>query len=117
MIRAFLSALEERKKTGEAMSDYAEREDLHHANMRLESQLAEAQRQADITRGQGDAEKNRIFAEAFGRDPDFFAFYRSLLAYEQSFRSGETRMVLSPESEFMRFFKMPFASAPSGGFE
>ena len=70
--------------------------------------LAEAQRQADITRGQGDAEKNRIFAEAFGRDPDFFAFYRSMQAYETAMKPGETRMVLSPESEFMRYFKDPF---------
>ena len=78
---------------------------------------AEATKKSEQVRGEGDAQKNKILAEAYGKDPEFFAFYRSLLAYEQSFRSGETRMVLSPESEFMRFFKMPFASAPSGGFE
>ena len=78
---------------------------------------AEATKKSEQVRGEGDAQKNRILAEAYGKDPEFFAFYRSLIAYEQSFRSGETRMVLSPESEFMRFFKMPFASAPSGGFE
>lgn len=65
---------------------------------------AQAQREAEILRGQGDAEKNRIFAEAFGKDPDFFAFYRSMKAYETALRSGETTMILSPDSEFFKFF-------------
>jgi modulator of FtsH protease HflC len=66
-----------------------------------------AQRQADQTRGEGDAERNRIFAEAYGKDPDFFAFYRSMQAYETGLKSGETRMVLSPKSDFFRFFGSP----------
>ncbi|MFO1102091.1 MAG: protease modulator HflC [Methylocystis sp.] len=72
---------------------------------------AEAQRQADQTKGEGDAERNRIFAEAFGRDPDFFAFYRSMQAYENAFKPGETRFLISPRSEFFRFFSAPEASA------
>ena len=56
----------------------------------------DAQRQADQTRGEGDAERNRIFAEAYGKDPDFFAFYRSMQAYETGLKAGETRMVVSP---------------------
>ncbi|MGJ0502625.1 MAG: protease modulator HflC [Methylocystis sp.] len=68
---------------------------------------AEAQRQADQTKGEGDAERNRIFAEAFGRDPDFFAFYRSMQAYESAFKPGETRFLISPRSEFFRFFSAP----------
>jgi membrane protease subunit HflC len=68
---------------------------------------AEAQREADQTRGQGEAERNRIFAEAFGADPDFFAFYRSMQAYEAGLKSGDTRMVVSPKSEFFRFFGDP----------
>ncbi len=72
---------------------------------------AEAQRQADQTKGEGDAERNRIFAEAFGRDPDFFAFYRSMQAYESAFKPGETRFLISPRSEFFRFFSAPEASA------
>ncbi len=72
---------------------------------------AEAQRQADQTKGEGDAERNRIFAEAFGRDPDFFAFYRSMQAYEAAFKPGETRFLISPRSEFFRFFSAPEASA------
>ncbi|MGJ0395703.1 MAG: protease modulator HflC [Methylocystis sp.] len=74
---------------------------------------AEAQRQADQTKGEGDAERNRIFAEAFGRDPDFFAFYRSMQAYEAAFKPGETRFLISPRSEFFRFFSAPEASAAS----
>lgn len=65
---------------------------------------AEAQRQADQTRGEGDALRNKIFAEAFGRDPDFFAFWRSMQAYETGLRSQDTRLVISPTSEFFRFF-------------
>jgi len=65
---------------------------------------ADAQRQADQTRGEGDAERNRIFAEAFGKDPNFFAFYRSMQAYEAGLKSADTRFVISPNSEFFRFF-------------
>lgn len=66
--------------------------------------VAEATKQGEITRGQGDAEKNRIFAQAFGQDPDFFAFYRSMNAYEDSLKSDNTTMVLSPDSDFLRYF-------------
>jgi membrane protease subunit HflC len=66
--------------------------------------LAEAQRQAEITRGEGDGEKNRIFAEAFGRDPDFFAFYRSMNAYQSSLKGDNTTVILSPDSDFFRYF-------------
>src|SRR5690606_31039962 len=65
---------------------------------------AEAQRQADETRGEGDALRNKIFAEAFGRDPDFFAFWRSMQAYETGLTSEDTHLVISPTSEFFRFF-------------
>jgi len=65
---------------------------------------AEAQRQADQVKGEGDAERNRIFAEAFGKDPDFFAFYRSMQAYETAFKSGDTRFLIDPRSEFFRYF-------------
>jgi membrane protease subunit HflC len=70
---------------------------------------AEATREAERTRGDGDAERNRIFAEAFNRDPDFFAFYRSMQAYEAGMKGGdsETRMLLTPDSEFFRYFNNP----------
>jgi len=65
---------------------------------------AEATREADELRGQGDAERNRVFADAFGKDPDFFNFYRSMQAYEKGLKSNDTRLVISPDSEFFRFF-------------
>ena len=66
--------------------------------------LAEAAREAQITRGEGDAEKNKVFAEAYGRDPEFFAFYRSMLAYTEALGQDDTTMVLSPDGEFFRYF-------------
>lgn len=66
--------------------------------------LAEAQRQAQILRGQGDAEANKAYAEAFSADPAFFAFYRSLTAYHQALGDGNTTYVLSPDSDFFKFF-------------
>ena len=69
--------------------------------------LADANRQQEQLRGQGDADRNRILAEAFQRDPDFFAFYRSMQAYENGLKPGETRLVLSPTSDFFRFFNDP----------
>jgi membrane protease subunit HflC len=67
--------------------------------------LAEARRDAEITRGEGDGEAARIFAEAFERDPDFFAFYRSLQAYRQALAAGDTTFVMSPDSEFFQYFE------------
>ena len=69
--------------------------------------LAEAQSKAEQTRGEGDAERNRIFAEAYSRDQDFFAFYRSMQAYEAGLKHNDTRMVLKPDSDFFRFFGDP----------
>ena len=66
--------------------------------------VAEATRQAEITRGQGDGERTRIFAEAFGQDPDFFAFYRSMGAYQASLKGENTTVILSPDSDFFRYF-------------
>lgn len=68
---------------------------------------ADAQRQADTLRGAGDADRNRIFAEAYGRDPKFFSFYRTMQAYTSSLRPDRTRLVLTPDSDFFRFFNNP----------
>lgn len=76
--------------------------------------VAEANRDSEIIRGDGDAERNKIFAEAFGADPEFFAFYRSMQAYEAGLQQGDTSLVLSPDSSFFRFFKDPAgAEAPA----
>jgi modulator of FtsH protease HflC len=73
--------------------------------------LAQAQQQAQQIRGEGDGERNRIFADAYGADPDFFAFYRSMQAYENSFANGRTRALLSPKSDFFRYFSTPTPAA------
>src|SRR4051812_15815363 len=73
--------------------------------------IADATSRAEQTRGEGDAERNRIFAEAYGKDPNFFAFYRSMQAYESGLRHGDTRMVLRPDSDFFRFFGDPGGKA------
>ena len=66
--------------------------------------IAEANRESEELRGDGDAARANIFAEAYGKDPEFFSFYRSMQAYEAGIASGDTRMVLSPKSEFFRYF-------------
>jgi membrane protease subunit HflC len=66
--------------------------------------VATAQQQAQTLRGQGDAQAIQIYADAFGQDPHFFAFYRSMEAYKQSLGDGSTTLVLTPDSEFFRFF-------------
>ena len=76
--------------------------------------IAEAQSKGEQTRGEGDAERNRIYAEAYGRDPDFFTFYRSMQAYESGLRSNDTRMVLKPDSDFFRYFGDPLGKNREG---
>ena len=76
--------------------------------------IAEAQSKGKQTRGEGDAERNRIYAEAYGRDPDFFTFYRSMQAYESGLRSNDTRMVLKPDSDFFRYFGDPMGKTREG---
>ena len=66
---------------------------------------AEAQRKAEILRGEGDAERNRVFAQAFSKDPEFFAFYRSMQAYQKALAESPSTMVLSPNSDFFRYFR------------
>lgn len=69
--------------------------------------VAEAQSRGEQLRGEGDAERNRIYANAYGKDPDFFAFYRSMQAYENGLRHNDTRMMLKPDSDFFRYFVDP----------
>ena len=66
--------------------------------------LAESQKQSEIMKGEGDGLRNKIFADAFGQDPEFFAFYRAMQAYEKALIGGETSLILSPDSEFFKFF-------------
>ena len=66
--------------------------------------LANANKQSEIMRGEGDGKRNKIFADAFGRDPEFFGFYRAMQSYEKALIGGDTSMILSPESDFFKFF-------------
>jgi membrane protease subunit HflC len=69
--------------------------------------VADANSKSEQIRGEGDATRNQIFADAFNRDPDFFAFYRSMQAYEASLKPGDTRILLKPDNSFFRFFNQP----------
>ena len=71
---------------------------------------AQAEKQSNIVRGEGDGMANKVFAEAFGKDPEFFAFYRAMQAYAEGLKSSDTTMILSPDSEFFKYF-----GDPSGG--
>ena len=66
--------------------------------------LADAEKKSEIMKGDGDGQRNKIFADAFGQDPKFFAFYRAMQAYEKALIGGETSLILSPDSEFFKFF-------------
>ena len=76
---------------------------------------AEAQREAEILRGEGEGERNRIFAEAYTKDADFFAFYRSMIAYQTALENSDTTLVLSPNSEFFKFFQDANGSPAKSG--
>ena len=69
--------------------------------------IGAAQQKADTTRGEGDAIRNKVYADAYGKDRDFFAFYRSMAAYDTAFAGKDTRLVVSPVGNFFRFFKSP----------
>ena len=74
--------------------------------------VAEANGESERLRGDGDAEVNRIFADAYGKDPDFFAFYRAMLAYQEGLRPEDTRLVIGPDSDFFRYFNDPTGVVP-----
>jgi membrane protease subunit HflC len=76
--------------------------------------VAEATSKSEQIRGEGDAKRNQIFADAFNQDPDFFSFYRSMQAYEAGLKSGDTRMLLKPDSNFFRFFNNPSGKGATG---
>jgi membrane protease subunit HflC len=77
--------------------------------------IAEATSQSEQIRGEGDATRNQIFADAFNKDPDFFAFYRSMQAYEASLKHGDTRLLLKPDTNFFRYFNDPSGKPRANG--
>jgi len=74
--------------------------------------VSDAQRQAEVIRGLSDAERNNIYASAYGRDPEFFAFYRSLKAYERALQGSNSTLVISPDSEFFDYLKSDNVAPP-----
>ena len=93
-----------------AVGEQQKREITANADREVTITLATAQQEAETTRGEGDALRTRIFAQSFGKDPAFAAFYRSMQAYEQGLGQGDATLVLSPDSAFFRYFQ----NGPSG---
>jgi membrane protease subunit HflC len=77
--------------------------------------IADAQAKAEQVRGEGDGLRNKIFADAFNRDPDFFSFYRSMQAYEASMKHNDTRLLLKPDTDFFRYFNSPTGNEGGAG--
>jgi membrane protease subunit HflC len=75
---------------------------------------AEATRKGEEIRGDGDAERNKVYAEAYSKDPEFFEFYRSMQAYENGLKSGDTRLLISPDSDFFKYFADPHGKVTPG---
>jgi membrane protease subunit HflC len=88
-----------------AVGEQQKREIIASADKEVAITLAGATEEAETTRGQGDAQRTRIFAQSFGRDPGFASFYRSMQAYDTALGQGDATVVLSPDSEFFRYFE------------
>lgn len=93
-----------------AIGDAERRRIRAEAEREAVEMVSKAKRESEIVRGEGDGERNRIFAEAFSRDPEFFAFYRSMQAYPRSLEGNDTTLVLTPDSDFFRYLKDPGGS-------
>ena len=94
-----------------AQGEQQKREIIATADKDVAITLADAQQIGETTRGEGDAQRTRIFAQAYGKDPSFAAFYRSMQAYEAGLGQGDTTMILSPDSNFFKYFEQ----GPGGG--
>lgn len=101
-------AADEKARGGEAAQKVRAAADREKVEL-----TSDAQRQADVIRGEADAERNRILAEAYGRDPEFFAFFRSLLAYESSMKGENSSIVLRPDSEFFTYLRSSTGAVPA----
>ncbi len=93
-----------------AQGEQQKREIIAAADKEVAITLATAQQEGETTRGEGDAQRTRIFAQSFGKDPAFAAFYRSMQAYEAGIGQGDATLVLSPDSAFFKYFQY----GPSG---
>ena len=107
VFRRMQTERQQRAATFRAQGSQQSQQIKAEADRKVTVTIAQAQQEAQQIRGQGDAERNRIFAEAYGKDPDFFAFYRSMQAYENGLKGSDSRIVLSPKSDFFRYFTTP----------
>lgn len=98
-----------------ALGEQQKREIMAAANKEVTITLATATEEGETTRGQGDAERTRVLAQAYGKDPSFAAFYRSMQAYDTSLGQGDATLVLSPDSDFFRYFQRGAGAAAGGG--
>lgn len=98
---------ERAKEAKEIRAEGAEQAQIITATAEKEKQItiAEARKKAEILRGEGDSQAIKSFASAFNKDPEFFDFYRTMQAYRKSFNKGDTKILMSPESEFLKYFK------------
>ena len=103
--RRMQTAREQEAARLRAVGEQQKREIIASADREVSITLATAQELGETTRGEGDAQRTRIFADAYGRDASFAAFYRSMQAYEASLGQGDTTLVLSPDSAFFRYFE------------
>ena len=90
-----------------AQGEQQKREIIANADKEVVITIATAQQEGETTRGEGDSQRTRIFAQAFGKDPAFASFYRSMQAYEAGLKANDTRFVLKPDSNFFRYFSNP----------
>jgi membrane protease subunit HflC len=111
VFRRMRTAREQIAAQTRALGEQQKREIMAGADKQVTITLATATEEAETTRGQGDAQRTKIFAQAYGRDPAFAAFYRSMQAYDTALAKGDTTLVLSPDSDFFKYFER----GPSGG--
>ncbi len=105
VFRQMTSNLQQQAAQTKAVGEQQKREIMAGADKEVTVTLATATEQAEAVRGQGDAQRTRIFADSYGKDPAFAGFYRSMQAYEAALGQGDTTMVLSPDSAFFRYFR------------
>jgi membrane protease subunit HflC len=106
VFRRMQTEREQRAASYRAQGSQQSQEIKAEADRKVTVTVATAQQQAEQIRGEGDGERNRVFAEAYGADPEFFAFYRSMQAYETGLKT-DTRAILNPKSDFFRYFSTP----------
>jgi membrane protease subunit HflC len=105
VFRRMQTAMQQQAAQYRAIGEQQKRQIVAGADKEVTITIAAATQEAGATQGQGDAQAATVFAQSFGKDPSFAAFYRSMSAYESAFANGETTMILSPDSDFFKYFR------------